>query len=287
MSFSTVSTIVKLALLLAAGRLAAADSYTLQTTYDSSNFFDGFDFFDGADPTNGFVEYLSQSEAQSAGLAKMTDGGVFLGADSTTSNPANGRKSVRVSSKTLYTQMLLVADIAHMPEGCGTWPAFWTYGNNWPNNGEIDILEGVNSQASNEITLHTSEGCTMTPGKQIASTKLAATTDCGAGNGNTGCPQKTVGTSNYGSGFNAAGGGFYVMQWTDQDINVWFLQRNGSAAANSLSASAKTIDTSDLGTPLAQFSAGSGCDISSHFKEHMITLDTTFCGDCKCKEMTP
>jgi len=35
-----------------------------------------------------------------------------------------------------------------------------------------------------------------------------------------------------------------------------------------------------LGTPLASFSSeGGGCDIDSHFKEHNIVFDTTFCGD--------
>ena len=29
----------------------------------------------------------------------------------------------------------------------------------WPNNGEIDVLEGVDNQATNAMTLHTSSGC--------------------------------------------------------------------------------------------------------------------------------
>lgn len=280
MPFSTF-TMLKLVLALAAGRLAAADSYTLQKSYTADNFFDGFNFITGEDPTHGFVDYLDYNSAKDAGLAKVSNGGIYLGSDSKSMSPANGRASVRVESKDLYTRMVLVADIAHMPEGCGTWPALWTYGNNWPSHGEIDILEGVNSQASNEITLHTSEGCTMNQGNQLASTKMTATPgDCGAGGGNTGCPQKTVSANNYGTGFNAAGGGFYVMQWDSEVISVWYAPRNTSIA-NRLSATTNSVDTSTLGTPLAQFSGGSGCDINSHFQSHQITLDNTFCGDCK------
>jgi beta-glucanase (GH16 family) len=32
-----------------------------------------------------------------------------------------------------------------MPQGCTTWPAFWTViEDGWPKSGEIDIIEGVN-----------------------------------------------------------------------------------------------------------------------------------------------
>lgn len=269
-------------LLLAAGRLADASSYTLEDSFTTSNFFDNFDFYSGADPTNGFVEYQTDSAASSSGLAGYTNGGIYLGSDHTTSNPANGRASTRVSSKKSYTHMLLVADVAHMPVGCGTWPALWSFGPDWPSSGEIDILEGVNSQSSNEITLHTEEGCTMSKGNSIAGTKMMASTDCGAGNGNNGCPQSTVSTNNYGTGLNAAGGGVYAMEWTSEHINVWWFPRNGTMA-NQLSASSSgssSVDTSSFGAPTASFVGGSGCNVDSYFKNHNIVIDTTFCGDC-------
>ena len=54
--------------------------------------------------------------------------------------------SARIESKVMYTpskgnsQVRIVSRIK-MPSGYGTWPAFWLYGDNWPTNGEIDILE--------------------------------------------------------------------------------------------------------------------------------------------------
>ena len=38
--------------------------------------------------------------------------------------------------------------------GCATWPAFWMVaGQNWPQKGEIDIVEGVNKQTNKQMTL--------------------------------------------------------------------------------------------------------------------------------------
>lgn len=39
-----------------------------------------------------------------------------------------------------YTSLRISARIK-TPPGIGMWPAFWTYGDDWPTNGEIDILE--------------------------------------------------------------------------------------------------------------------------------------------------
>lgn len=287
---SSVSAMLKLGFLFAAGRLAAATSYSLEDSFTDTNFFNGFDFFSGADPTNGFVSYKAKEAASQLGLAGYSEGGIFLGADNSTTldpNGNTGRASTRVSSKKTYTRMLLVADIQHMPVGCGVWPALWSFGSNpkWPDAGEIDILEGVNSQASNKITLHTASGCTMRQGSVVTSTKAAAAAalNCNAGNGNEGCQQVTQSASNYGAGFNAQGGGVYAMEWTSSAISVWFFPRNSSVATqlSGSNATAASVDTSTFGTPTAQFMGGSGCDIDSSFKEHNIIIDTTFCGDCK------
>jgi hypothetical protein len=116
----------------------------------------------------------------------LVDGHTFvMRADdwSIVSPSARGRDSVRISSQTAYGDSVIVLDLAHMPAGCATWPAFWTLSQQgpWPNGGEIDIIEGmllisrlqselltcvlsrvgVNQQKSNQATLHTTSGCQM------------------------------------------------------------------------------------------------------------------------------
>lgn len=243
--------------------------YTIQDVYDTSSFFDGFDFYSAADPTNGFVQYHTAALANSSSLAGYANGGIYLGTDFATVNPSSpGRGSTRVNSKKTYTKGLFIADIAHMPttskNGCGLWPAFWMFGEEggWPNSGEIDIIEGVNSATSTTMTLHTSAGCSFKQG------------DCNAGNGNTGCPQAVNDTRTFGAGFNAIAGGVYAVEWTSQAISVWFFPR--STIPSDITSGAPDPTTWGLAT--STFS-GSGCNIDDHFQEHTIVFNTDFCGD--------
>lgn len=105
-----------------------------------------------------------------------------------------------------------------MPDGCGTWPAFWSIGakRSWPAGGEIDILEGVNGVAGNAYTLHTVAGCSRTTG-QSGATSLALTEDCQY---QPGCTFKDKQDNSFGPGFNKAGGGVYAAYYSDEGIKV-------------------------------------------------------------------
>ena len=254
---------------------AANAQYHLTTTYDQSNFFDSFNFYNSADPTRGYVNYVDRETANRESLAGFVDGAVYMGVDYKGTPGSEGRKSIRVESYQQFTQGLFIADIAHMPSStCGSWPAFWAFGPNWPNSGEIDILEGVNTQTQGIITLHTGEGCQMSNEGSLSTTSLKET-NCNAGNGNLGCGQDTSDNQNYGDGFNAIGGGVYAMEWTSDHIAVWFFPR-GQIPQDITS---EAPNPSGWSTPTARFAGGSGCNIDSHFMNHNLVFDTTFCGD--------
>ncbi|TGO29938.1 hypothetical protein BPAE_0009g00340 [Botrytis paeoniae] len=247
--------------------------YSLAATYNAANFFSDFTFFTAADPTAGYVVYEPLAAAEEAGLVSTANNQVYLGVDHTTLNPSGGRESVRLTSNQAWGEGVFIADIEHMPGGvCGIWPAFWMFGPNWPNSGEIDIIEGVNLGTTNTITLHTAAGCTVSNSNSQSGT-TTITSNCNQDNAGTGCGVATSNTQNYGTGFNAIGGGVYAMQWASTGIYVWFWPR-GSIPAD---ITAKDIDVSSWGTPLATFS-GSGCNFDKSFASQNIVFDTTFCG---------
>ena len=256
-----------------AGTASAAIPYSVTDTFDASNFFSSFDFFDGGDPTHGAVKYNNAAIANTSALAGYAQDAIYVGVDYTTKNPDGGRQSVRLESKKEFTQGLIIADIAHMPKQvCGSWPALWTANTaDWPASGEIDIIEGVNLQDANSVTLHTADGCSMnnaaSPGTVMASE------NCNEQSGYTGCGQKTQNAQNYGNSFNSNNGGVYALDWTVEHINVYFFPRSAIPA----DITAGLPDPSTWGTPTASFTGS--CDIDNHFKNHKIIINTTFCGD--------
>ena len=258
--------------------------YTQDHRYAGSTFMDQFNFFTGPDPTNGFVSFKSAADAKTLGLAKIEgSGAAYLGVD-TTNKYLNfntfGRPSLRLESKKTYNGGLFVADIAHMPTGAGTWPAYWTVGlKDWPRDGEIDILEGINEQKVNLGTLHTKTDCLIDASAQGGDLKTAHCsndyTDGWSQWQNQGCSVLMKEPSNYGVDFNRAGGGIYVTDWQPQFIKIWFFPRNSAAGINALSANPDPTTW-----PKPSFTTEKGtCDIPGMFKDHTLILDTTFCGD--------
>lgn len=107
-----------------------------------------------------YYSYLDYETALDEGLIAVGgDGTAYLGVDSSTvlnPNGAVGRASVRIETKTLYNKGLFILDATNMPGGvCGTWPAWWSYGPDWPVGGSVDILEGVNSATVNTMSMQT------------------------------------------------------------------------------------------------------------------------------------
>lgn len=121
-----------------------ASPYELVDDYPALTFFDKFHFYDQYDPTYGHVKYVNQTVATQNGLAYYSsqNNTAVMRPDSTNVWPrgGQGRPAVRVISDSTYDHGLFIADVKHMPWGCGTWPAYWLLGQgpqSWPAYGEI------------------------------------------------------------------------------------------------------------------------------------------------------
>ena len=193
---------------------------------------------------------------------------------------------VRLESKKSYDNGLFITDFWAMPHGCSVWPASWLVGPNWPNGGEIDVLEGVNNQQTNQYTLHTAEGCSLNPnplaktrnlttGIPQAFTSTILTTKCAVtGASNIGCAFADGHTRTYGHGFNMEGGGVYATLVDSTGVSIWFFTRSAIPA----DIQSLNPDPSTWGVPAAFFSS-STCDPANFFHEMLMVINTTLCGD--------
>ncbi|KAI9510995.1 2 beta-glucan [Russula earlei] len=258
---------------------ALAGQYSLEDTYQGANFFSMFQFAAGSDPTHGRVNYVPEDVALGGSLALVSGSGdVIIRVDNTTFLSASGpgRNSVRIESNKLYDTHVSVFDIVHMPQGCGTWPAIWENGANWPAGGEIDILEGVNNQIQNLVTLHTTPGCSMPPSRDMIGSNTGL--DCNAGvNFNAGCGVRLPGIS-YGTAFNVNGGGWYAIERTSTFVAVWFWGRNSASIPGEMTNGSNLINTDNWGIPAAYF-PNTSCDIGLHFGPASININIALCGD--------
>ena len=299
-SRSTLPVALGFILLSGSASPAASSNYTLVQEYPGKSFFDGWDWFvtseSNPDPTGGFVNYVDKRTAVDQNYtgyifnAATNETTAYIGVDYTNVAP-NGRDSIRISTNQTWSNgALWTADIRHMPMGiCGTWPAYWLLGTGaaWPDNGEVDVIEGVNDAQYNSMTLHTTPGCSV----NNASSSMLGTlqhTNCDALiSGNSGCGvtasmgesssganRQTVQHATAGPAFNSQGGGVYATLWTDEGISVYMFPQS---AVPSDVAMGRPDPSSWTIPPLAHF-AGSSCDFQTKFNEMQIILNTDFCG---------
>lgn len=278
-------------------------TYQLTADFSGQNFFNSFNFFSDPDPTNGHVQYVNMTTANSTGLAGFLTNThnndttrppqVYLGVDSTNPSTPSGRPSTRVSSIRTFNHSLIIADIQHMPAPiCGTWPAYWLLGTSspWPTSGEIDILENVNTANYNKYTLHTDAGIKVANYTGHAQAGLLTSSDCDV---NSPSQTKNVGCSvsdsplysSYGDAFNTYGGGIYATLIDHAGIRIWFFPRDripiditmGYPTPPSRSMMGPGND-STWSIPNARFD-GPGNDFGKHFRDMQIIFNIGFCGD--------
>ncbi|KAH7909590.1 glycoside hydrolase family 16 protein [Hygrophoropsis aurantiaca] len=255
----------------------AGAKYSKTEQLIGQSFLNAFTWQAIADPTNGRVNYVTEDVAMRDGLVTVTPFSVTLRADHWTTLNATGpgRNSFRIQSTDTYTTHVAVFDIQHMPQGCGTWPA--EVGANWPNEGEVDIVEGVNDQSPNQSTLHTSANCTMPTGRMMTGTDEGDNCDVYETN-NSGCGVALADDNSYGPDFNMEGGGWYAIERTSSYISIYFWERGSTSVPNDVKYPGFTINTSTWGTPAAYFPS-TDCDFATHFGPHNIVINLTFCGD--------
>jgi len=212
------------------------------------------------------------------GLAYVdsADNTLVLAVDSTSTVAAGGkRNSVRITSNNAYTGGLFILDAAAMPVGCGTWPSFWTNGPNWPLAGEIDIVEGINNQPNNQMTLHsgTSHACTIDT--NVSFTGHILNTNCySTQSADAGCSITDTDTRSFGYGFNNAQGGVFAFLWdTSAGMSLWHFARADIPA----DITNRAPTPANWGTPAGAWSSAT-CDITDNFYDHSMIIDTTICG---------
>eukprot|EP00548_Thalassiothrix_antarctica_P018170 CAMPEP_0194184706 /NCGR_PEP_ID=MMETSP0154-20130528/39225_1 /TAXON_ID=1049557 /ORGANISM="Thalassiothrix antarctica, Strain L6-D1" /LENGTH=411 /DNA_ID=CAMNT_0038902535 /DNA_START=75 /DNA_END=1307 /DNA_ORIENTATION=- len=294
--------------------------YKLRECQEGDDFWDAYEFYNGEDSLGsaGYNIYVGKNEAVDLGLVSSVirnKSSPLIRMESSV-NPLNTsapRRSVRLEGKKRYDSGLFLLSLKHMPTGCGVWPAFWlTDEPVWPKHGEIDILEGINTQSTAKTALHTREMCSMYShipdyaktgswdwatgipdrwtGVPDFETKKEAD-DCWASSAhqwyNQGCVAVSESNSSLGKSMNDNDGGVYALEWDPANgyIKSWVFRREGFPSnlkdAMATASDKKRIipDPNTWGLPYAYFAIGpeTGCS-ADHFHNMRIVFNLAFCG---------
>lgn len=254
----------------AAATGSSSNGWTLSQSLTGQNLINYFTASSGASDNSGVANYVDDL------ISVNSDGDVLMWVD-TTEN-VNLRNSMKLSSsETFNVGTMMIFDIVHMPTGCGTWPALWLLGGGtWPAGGEIDIIEGVNEYVHNVMSIHTSEGCSITQNNVNAlvdsTINVASDLDCYAyADQDQTCAATSSQTNSYGSGFNA-GGGTYAIQIIDGGIyiNYW--------AAGSVPSDITSGSPNPSSWSAQTFFSATNCAIGTYFTDLALIIDTNLGG---------
>ncbi|KAM0750326.1 glycoside hydrolase family 16 protein [Meredithblackwellia eburnea MCA 4105] len=256
-----------------------AKTYKLQTSLTGTKLINAFNWENKQADNGGVAYYQSYANAKKQGLVSVAKSGAVTLRVSTQQS-ASSRGSVRLVSKATFNSGgLWIFDVPHIPTGCGGWPALWFTGSNWPNDGEIDVIEGVHHISQNSISTHTGAGCKQQTGKNrgftgnfMMSGANANVCDAYATNSQ-GCGVRSVSKTSYGQAYNAKGGGVYAMEWTSAGIKV-FHWTKGSVPADIRQGKP---NPAKWGVP-DNFVASKSCNPFTHFKNLMLVINTNLCG---------
>ncbi|KAA1085208.1 hypothetical protein PGTUg99_005315 [Puccinia graminis f. sp. tritici] len=185
------------------------------------------------------------------------------------------RNSIRLESLERYDPgTLVIADFHHTPYGCASWPAFWMHGENWPQNGEIDIFEGWNDNTRGRATLHTTPGCSHDP-TGIQTGKVLQETCDSSVNYNAGCSVEDPTTDFFGPTLNKNGGAVFAAMYTNSEISVWRWRRQD--VPQDIEDNVPRPET--WPTPTATWRSGASCNIDQKFGPQNIIINIAMCGD--------
>ncbi|GKY95819.1 hypothetical protein MPSEU_000542600 [Mayamaea pseudoterrestris] len=226
------------------------------------------------------------------------------------------RESIRLEGIRRFNRGLFIIDVRHVPAGCGVWAAGWmTDETNWPVNGEIDVIEGINYQSHAKTALHSTTGCTMendvpygvmtgnwdtAQGIPDAKTGVPDMTMRYAKNCfvydqhqwlNQGCVAVSERNDTLGAPLNDNGGGVFVLEWDpmNRHIRSWAFTPHDNVPDN-IVQSIRTAHLTDSKLrvvpnpelwplPYAYFAVGEGTSCpASHFRNMRLVFNTAFCG---------
>ncbi|CAD6916401.1 unnamed protein product [Tilletia controversa] len=249
--------------------------YNLIKSYEGKTFFKDMMFFTGNDPSHGSVDYVDHDTAHESGLIGMMDGMAMM---RVAPHHSGIHRSVRPSTDISFTEGLIILDAMHHPTGCGTWPSFFTVpiDSNWPEDGEIDIIEGVGGMNRNKYSIHTTAGCRVVQDQMIMhAAKLTGGQNCDAeATSDEGCAISGTQNGDFGVEYNANHGGVHVLDWHHKTgIRIFFFPR-GSIPQDIEDGHP---EPNSWGSPRAAWPA-THCPPDQFFKKHTGTFTSTLCG---------